>query len=98
MTGPITSGPGASLIKSGSGVLTLSNPANSWEFAAIDAGVLRLGAAGALPDSGAIAVSGTLDLNGFDETIGTLFGAGTVALGGNTLTVIPERRPPPSTA
>jgi autotransporter-associated beta strand protein len=87
MTGPITSVPGASLIKSGSGVLTLSNPANSWEFAAIDDGVLRLGAAGALPDSGAIAVSGTLDLNGFDETIGTLFGPGTVALGGNTLTV-----------
>ncbi len=33
-------------------------------------------------------MSGTLDLNGFDETIGFLFGSGTVALGGNTLTVI----------
>ncbi len=30
MTGRITSGPAASWIKSGSGVLTLSNPANSW--------------------------------------------------------------------
>jgi autotransporter-associated beta strand protein len=88
MTGPITTDPGASLIKSGAGVLKLSNPGNSWEFIAVDAGVLRLGAAGALPDSGAIAVSGTLDLNGFDETIGFLFGSGTVALGGNTLTVI----------
>ena len=51
MSGAITSDPGANLIKNGSGVLTLSNPANSWEFVAIDAGVLRLGAAGGLPDS-----------------------------------------------
>jgi autotransporter-associated beta strand protein len=89
VTGPITSEPGATLIKSGAGVLTLSNPANSWVFASIDAGVLRLGAAGALPDSAALAgtVNGTLDLNGFDETIGSLFGVSTIALGGNTLTV-----------
>jgi autotransporter-associated beta strand protein len=89
MSGPVTCEPPATLIKSGAGVLTLSNPANSWVFASIDAGVLRLGAAGALPDSAALAgtVNGTLDLNGFDETIGSLFGVSAIALGGNTLTV-----------
>ena len=88
VTGAITGEVGAALFKKGLGMLTLSNPASSLEFAAVDAGVLRLGAAGALPDAMALSVSGTLDLNGFDETTNSIFGSGVLALGGNTLTVI----------
>jgi autotransporter-associated beta strand protein len=88
MTGPVSSAPGASLVKSGAGVLTLSHPANAWPTAAIVGGVLRLGAAGVLPDAALLDVHGTLDLNGHDDTIGTFFGAGTIALGNNTLTVM----------
>jgi autotransporter-associated beta strand protein len=87
MTGAISSEPGADLVKGGAGVLTLSNTANDWPSARISAGVLRLGATGAIPDAANLQVDGTLDLNGHDETIGTFFGSGTVALGNNTLTV-----------
>jgi autotransporter-associated beta strand protein len=47
----------------------------------ISAGTLRLGAANVIPDGsgkGDVAVTGTLDLNGFSETINGLTGAGTV--------------------
>ena len=47
----------------------------------ISAGTLRLGAANVIPDGidkGSLALAGTLDLNGFSETINGLTGAGTV--------------------
>ncbi|MEY4243070.1 MAG: hypothetical protein RLZZ245_655 [Verrucomicrobiota bacterium] len=47
----------------------------------IAAGTLRLGAANVIPDGsgkGDVAVTGTLDLNGFSETINGLTGGGTV--------------------
>jgi fibronectin-binding autotransporter adhesin len=44
----------------------------------ISAGTIQLAAANILPDITALTLTGTLDLNGFSETIGSLAGAGTV--------------------
>jgi len=92
------------LTKSGSGILTLTG-ANSYSGATnINVGTLRSGASDVLPNASNVAVTGTgtgltatLDLNGFNDTIGTLTlggttttsgaavqtGAGTLTLGGN---------------
>ena len=64
-------------------LLIISNTANSWlgETTFNGPGLARLGAAGVLPDTGGnvIMSSGaTLDLNGYDEALGGLFGAGRV--------------------
>ena len=55
----------------------------------IHRGTLRLGASGCLPDISPVVIDdeGTLDLNGFDETIGPLSGSGFVLLGDNVLSV-----------
>jgi uncharacterized repeat protein (TIGR01451 family) len=87
-------------------VLILSNAANSWlGTAQINAsaayGTLRLGAAGVIPDgAGPLEITATarLDMNGYNETIGGLTGAGrvdnladattaTLAVGGNNSNV-----------
>jgi len=105
ISGPIANGgAGAgSLVKSGTGMLTLGS-ANSYTGAtSVFGGSLVLGAGGALPASRAVVVSGTLangsatlDLNGYDQSIGTLqFGStasranavNTVATGSATLTL-----------
>jgi fibronectin-binding autotransporter adhesin len=56
----------------------------------VDEGTLRLGAADRLADNIAVVLvtpgQAVLDLNGFDETIGSLSGDGSVALGAGTLT------------
>ncbi len=64
-------------------LLIISNTANSWlgETTINGPGVARLGASGVLPDSGgnvSISSGATLDLNGYDEALGGLFGAGRV--------------------
>jgi fibronectin-binding autotransporter adhesin len=83
-------------LENSASVLVISNAANSWlgETTLNGSGVVRLGAAGVLPDAGGNVVvsSGTtLDLNGYDETLGGLFGGGRVdnrtAAGVVTLTV-----------
>lgn len=66
------------LDKIGSGTLTLSGANAHSGATTVSAGVLKLGAAGTIPDGGAVIVNGILDLNGFDETIGSLAGTGTV--------------------
>ncbi|MDW8309862.1 MAG: autotransporter-associated beta strand repeat-containing protein, partial [Verrucomicrobiales bacterium] len=53
----------------------------------ISAGTVRWLAAHQVADTAVVSVTGTLDLNGFAETIGGLTGSGTVALGSGTLTV-----------
>ena len=84
----VMSGTGG-LTKSGTGTLTLSG-ANTYSGATtINAGTVKLGAAGGIGSSSAVTVgaSGTLDLNNYSPTIASLSGAGAVSLGSGTLTV-----------
>ncbi|MFC2102135.1 autotransporter-associated beta strand repeat-containing protein, partial [Bacteroidota bacterium] len=67
-----------SVTKAGDGTWIVSG-ANTYTGATtISAGTLKLGAAGVISDLSAVSVTGTLDLNGNNETIGSLAGAGTV--------------------
>jgi autotransporter-associated beta strand protein/T5SS/PEP-CTERM-associated repeat protein len=54
----------------------------------INAGRLQLGPGGSLAPTGALTVNagGTFDLNNFNQTVGSLAGAGSVMLGAGTLT------------
>jgi autotransporter-associated beta strand protein len=77
------------LIKTGSGILTLTGSMSAPNDVTVSGGTLRLGAADRLPD-GPVTVNagGTFDLAGWSEQIGNLSGtgAGIVALGSGTLT------------
>lgn len=94
ITQPITGNLGASLTQSGGGIVTLSSTANVFDFFDVHSGTLRVGAPQALPARVVLKLSlgqeiATLDLNGFDATIGVLSGGegGRVLLGSRTLTV-----------
>ena len=80
-----------SLIKYGSGSMTLSGTNTYSGSTTIDSGALVLGRSGALSASTAVTVGyeATLDLGGFDQTLGSLAGTSrsTVKLGSGTLTV-----------
>ena len=81
-------GGSVALTKSTSGTVVLS-AANTYTGATtISAGTLQLGVASSIPSASAVSVSGgaTLDLGGFNQTIGSLASAGTAALGAATLT------------
>ncbi|MGO8897425.1 MAG: autotransporter-associated beta strand repeat-containing protein, partial [Isosphaeraceae bacterium] len=73
-----------------SGTLVLGG-ANTYSGATvITAGTLRVGAANALPSTSDMTDNGTLDLDGRNDTIGALFGSGTVTssvTGAVTLTI-----------
>ena len=77
------------LQKAGTGTLTLSGANSYTGVTNINRGTLRLGADNALSNSTAVTVASgaTLDLNSYDDTIGSLAGAGIVTLGSGTLTV-----------
>jgi autotransporter-associated beta strand protein len=80
------------LIKSGTGVLTISRFDNSFSGGVVvNSGTLRSGAAGALPAASAVSVAAgaTLDLNGYAATISALSGSGSVQLGSALLTLSP---------
>jgi filamentous hemagglutinin family protein len=82
----VISGAG-SLIKAGSGTLTLTG-ANSYSGATtVSGGTLASGAAGSLPDASAVTLNSgtTLNLNSFTETVGSLSGAGNITLGSAAL-------------
>ena len=72
----------------GNGVLILSGTNSYSGGTTVNSGTLRLGSSTALPGSGTVSVSGgTLDFNGFNQTIGSLSGGGTISLGSASLTV-----------
>ncbi|MCA6421885.1 MAG: BspA family leucine-rich repeat surface protein, partial [Flavobacterium sp.] len=87
----VYSGTGARLTKEGSGTLTLLG-ANSYTGATvINAGTLRLGAADRITNSSAltIATGAVFDMNGFNETVFSFDGGGTItsnAVGSVTIT------------
>ena len=85
-SGPISGSGG--LTKEGSGIFTLSGT-NSYTGATnLNSGTLQAGAASTFAAGSAhtVALGATLDLNNFDQTIGSLAGAGIVTLGSATLT------------
>ncbi|NBP43117.1 MAG: hypothetical protein EBU65_03055, partial [Actinobacteria bacterium] len=70
--------------------LQISNTSNAYGSTTISLGTLKLGAAAAIPDSSAVSITGTLDLNSYSETVGSITGSGTItssATGTPTLTV-----------
>jgi autotransporter-associated beta strand protein len=75
------------LTKEGAGILTLSGASGYGGATLIEEGTLRAGAANIFARASAFTVAsgGTLDLNGFNQTIGSLGGAGAVTLGTATL-------------
>ncbi|HYZ45185.1 MAG TPA: autotransporter domain-containing protein, partial [Xanthobacteraceae bacterium] len=79
---------GGGLIKVGTGTLTLSGANTYTGPTAVNAGTLQAGAVNAFSSASAfmIARGATLDLAGFNQTIGSLAGAGAVTLGAATLT------------
>jgi fibronectin-binding autotransporter adhesin len=77
------------LTKDGAGTLTLSGNNTYTGTTNINAGTLKLGANNALANTTAVTVASgaTLNLNNYNDAIGSLAGSGTVALGSKTLTV-----------
>ncbi|WP_079435627.1 DUF4347 domain-containing protein [Zoogloea sp. LCSB751] len=75
------------LTKTGAGTLTLSGANTYTGTTTVSAGGLTTGTANVIADTSAVSVASgaTLTLGG-NETVGSLAGAGTVALGANTLT------------
>ena len=76
------------LTKIGGGMFTLSGISSYLGATAVNAGTLQAGAANAFAPLSAFTVAGgaTLDLASFNQTIGSLAGAGNVTLGSATLT------------
>jgi autotransporter-associated beta strand protein len=67
--------------KNGTGTLMISNPGNAWTSTTfVDSGTLMLGSSEVIPNGGGVVIKrangagsdGILDLNGFNETIGSL--------------------------
>ncbi|MEN9468779.1 MAG: hypothetical protein RL630_512 [Verrucomicrobiota bacterium] len=83
----VISGTGGSLFKTGSGSLILSG-ANTYNGnTTVNSGILSLGASERIADTSDLVVaSGTFDLSGFTESLGSLTGSGNITLGAGTLT------------
>jgi outer membrane autotransporter protein len=79
---------GGGLIKVGTGTLTLSGANTYTGPTVVNAGTLQAGAVSAFSSASAFTVASgaTLDLAGFNQTIGSLAGFGSVTLGSATLT------------
>lgn len=76
------------LTKSGAGTLIFSDRAKTYTGnTTVNAGTLRLGASNLIANTSSLIVGsgGTFDLNGFNETVNSIAGDGTIALGTGTL-------------
>ncbi|GGC14127.1 hypothetical protein GCM10007205_23700 [Oxalicibacterium flavum] len=84
----VLSGSG-NLIKQGAGILTLSGVNIYTGDTNVSSGILRAGSANAFGDGSAttVASGATLDLNNFNQTLGSLAGSGNLSLGSALLTV-----------
>ena len=82
------SGGSGGLTKVGGGTFTLSGISSYLGATAVNAGTLQAGAINAFAPLSAftVAAGATLDLASFNQTIGSLAGAGNVTLGSATLT------------
>ena len=76
------------LIKYGPSTLTIAGPSTYTGFTNVLGGSMVAGAANVFAPTSAFTISGgaTLNLNNFDQTIGSLAGAGNVTLGSGILT------------
>lgn len=74
--------------KESTGTLRLSNTGNSFTFLALYNGTLQLGASGVIPDAAEIVNAGNIDLNGFDETVNSINGTGTVGNSQSTMATL----------
>jgi outer membrane autotransporter protein len=83
--GGVISGTG-SIIQAGTGTTILTGANTYTGSTTISAGTLQAGATNVFAQNSAIASAATLDLNNFNQTIGSLAGSGTVTLGTATLT------------
>jgi fibronectin-binding autotransporter adhesin len=86
VTGAITTSTGT-LTKSGAGVLVLQGDNTYTGTTTVNAGTLRIGAANRISDSSALSVSSgaTFDMNGNNETVASIAGAGSISLGAGQL-------------
>ncbi|WP_420566334.1 DUF4347 domain-containing protein [Thalassobaculum sp.] len=78
-----------SLTKTGNSTLTLAGTNTYSGGTTISAGTVRLSGGNALSDTGTVTINAgaTLDLNNTSETIGTLAGSGTLAVGTGSITL-----------
>ena len=90
LSGGISDGTGSTggLTKIGAGTLVLTGTSSYTGATNVNAGTLQAGAANVFAPQSLfnVASGAVLDLNGFNETLGSLAGAGNVTLGAGTLT------------
>ncbi|MFM8015348.1 MAG: beta strand repeat-containing protein, partial [Actinomycetota bacterium] len=85
-SGAISLGTGG-VTKQGAGVTTLSSASNAYTGATtITLGELTLSGSGSIPDTSAVSVTGTFNMDSVSDTVGSITGAGTISLGSATLT------------
>jgi autotransporter-associated beta strand protein len=81
----VISGDGG-LVKTGAGTMTLSGVNTYTGTTTVSGGTLALGVANALSNATAVTVDTTLNVNGFNQEIGSLAGSGNVNLGAAAFT------------